>query len=403
MQKINVAKAFEEVERRLLEIKAESIILQKHRDESAVESDEDVVKRERECCEAPEVKIRDDDGSLFPLIEFEEDSVSVESTMDASLFEWKDEVGGIVYTHRYELLGKGANSNVYRGTIAHLDSEEQCNVALKVIRVQLSNMVQIDRLISIMRLWRDISHPGFVKCHHISLDSMGGNIIGDIRLYVALENASKGTLGDLLNREERLSNDVIRTILLDILDTVQYLHDVAGVVHNDIKPQNILLVEDVDSGAIRYKLSDADCLHSSSHPLGGSATKRGSTLDKGNMIKRDEVYGTALYMSPESCLGIPSLSSNDIWSIGVLTYQLSTGRLPWRPLEQQVPSMILHGYRQPSPNCFGPTLDEYEQDIDQAYSDTLKDFVVMCLARSPDKRPRASDLLRHPFLSRDHS
>ncbi|RHW67064.1 protein kinase [Trypanosoma brucei equiperdum] len=403
MERDDGATGFVELERRLQEVKARLLELP----QACAEPPEGVCELPQERVDAhptgAEEGAQDEEESLFPLFKVEEVKVTTPSeTPETSVaaFEFRDESQLVVVKHQFKLLGKGANSVVYLGTISRpTDGWKEHHVAVKATRLQLTRAEEIDRLIAIVRLWHSIAHPGFVRCYYTGLFPANGTKDGRIDMYAALELASGGTLDALLKRRERLNDSVVRTVLLDVLRTLQYMHDVVGAVHNDVKPQNILLFGGAGAGEVRYKLSDVDCMCPCLRCLEGSGLEEWKTVKKEEVGRREGIYGSAPYMSPESCRGIPFLYTNDIWSVGVLTYQLSTGRLPWTPLELQIPSMILHGYRQSSSNSFGPVLDEFDQGSGQSYSDKLKDFVTLCLLKNSTERPTAAELLQHPFLS----
>ncbi|KEG09279.1 protein kinase [Trypanosoma grayi] len=344
----------------------------------------------------------DDNGGLFALLTVDD---GIDSTLQEnyercqSPLEFVSQDGSVVITRAHKLLGRGAYSEVYHGTLSvAAPKEERYLVAVKVSHMQVISVDEIDRWIRMLSLRKTIIHPCIIHCYYIGLlDAESETKV--IRMYAALELSSGGTLDLVLKKKERLMENTIRTILSHILSALSYLHETIGVVHNDVKPHNILLVMNQEDNDVRYKLSDFDaiCKVSSTQTITGSVTP---PISSGVKQEGEEgVYGTPLYMSPESCRGKPFLPGNDVWSVGILTYQLSTGRLPWGPLEAQVPSLILHGYRQAYSGGFGPILDEFEQGVGHAYSKELKDMVRACLAKSPGERPSASALLQHPFFS----
>ncbi|KAG8343958.1 putative protein kinase [Trypanosoma vivax] len=319
------------------------------------------------------------------------------SSVSSSWFEFTDTVVSVSIRHQYQFLGKGAHSTVYRGTITdHAHQNEVRTVAVKVTRLQFVCPGDIDHLIRILRLGKSICHSCFIRCFYIGLPQVKDGQREEIKLYEALELASGGTLDTLLKKEERLSENVVRRILVNILGVLKHLHDEVGVVHNDVKPLNILLVAGESKNDVRYKLSDIDAMCAINPSRFGDDVR---ITGDANMEGSERLCGTPLYMSPESCRGVYSLPANDIWSVGVMTYQLSTGRLPWGQLELQVPSMILHGFRRVGDSSFGPILDEFNPDYVSTYSDELKDFVRCCLTKEASDRPSASTLLRHPFIS----
>lgn len=363
-----------------------------------------------EHCDTESFKLAtaDETECLFSLVKIDDDK-NESSTFEAlgvssGSFKFVHEKHSVVFTHKHELLGKGGYSKVYRGTLCveAAGSGEKHTVAVKVTRLRLNSIDEIDRWTRVIRLWQTAVHPCLVYCHYIGVSPLDG-VKGDATMYTVLEMASNGSLDALLKKKERFTEDAIRTILLDLLDGLAYLHNEIGVVHNDIKPQNILLIMDESSQRVRYKLSDFDAMCPVSSTLSSTTSNKTMMVNEPKADLEARVYGTPAYMSPESCRGLPFLPANDVWSVGILTYQLSTGRLPWRPLELQVSSMILYGYRQHLTDHFGPTLDEFEQNTACVYSNELKDLVKVCLSEKASERPSVSKLLSHPFFSSTNS
>ncbi|ORC88563.1 protein kinase [Trypanosoma theileri] len=345
----------------------------------------------------------DDDvnGSFFSLLKVGSSSGSEleVNEMCQSSFELVCQNGSVIISHTDELLGIGAYSKVYHGSICFVtQSEEKRDVAVKVIPLKLYHLNEIDRWIRVLSFQESIVHPSFISSYYAGMPELE-NEEKYVKIYIALEKATGGTLDGFLKKNEKLSEDIIRNILSDVLCGLCYLHNTIVAVHNDVKPQNILLVMDKESNRVHYKLADFDAVFPAlsnqtlTDPEASLSYKENKTMSDGNFC------GTAIYMSPESCKGIPYLPSNDVWSIGIMTYQLSTGRLPWRQLELQVPSMILHGYREDTSNAFGPTLDEFEGETAHFYSDELKDMVKACLAKNVNERPTVEALLQYPFFS----
>jgi serine/threonine protein kinase len=150
-----------------------------------------------------------------------------------------------------------------------------------------------------------------------------------------------------------------------VLLGLEFLHS-NKQLHRDIKPGNILVNSD---GSV--KLSD----------FGIS-----KTLDNTANIC-DTFVGTATYMSPERAVGQDYSFSADIWSLGIVLYELATGEFPF-PKLASFPVLFDHLCHQPEPRLIG----------DQ-YSTELKNLVSLCLQRDFIKRPSATELLMHPFLS----
>ncbi|CAN5213153.1 hypothetical protein BH09SUM1_BH09SUM1_08170 [soil metagenome] len=204
---------------------------------------------------------------------------------------------------RYELLdelGRGAMGIVYRAR----DKELEEIVALKILPDNMSNNPEAVRRFKIeARNARKLSHPNIVRIHDIG-EEMG-------RKYISMEYVD----GSDLKRKVKNSpdyripvNDAIK-YSMQIADALGYAHRV-GVVHRDIKPANIMLTSADD-----VKVTDF------------GIAKMMDSAGEGTMI--GAVIGTPLYMSPEQVQGIPVDNRADIYSFGIMFYELLSGRPPF--------------------------------------------------------------------------
>ncbi|MCC6547128.1 protein kinase [Candidatus Sumerlaeota bacterium] len=204
---------------------------------------------------------------------------------------------------RYELLdelGRGAMGIVYRAR----DKELEEVVALKILPDNLSNNPEAVRRFKIeARNARKLSHPNIVRIHDIG-EEMG-------RKYISMEYVD----GSDLKRQIKTSPDFLmprENVLhyaIDIADALNYAHKL-GIVHRDIKPANIMLTKKGD-----VKVTDF-----------GIAKMMDQT---GESTMLGAVIGTPLYMSPEQVQGRPVDNRADIYSFGVLLYEMLNGRPPF--------------------------------------------------------------------------
>lgn len=202
---------------------------------------------------------------------------------------------------RYELLeelGRGAMGIVYK---AH-DNELEEMVALKILPDNLSqNPEALQRFRSEARSARRLAHPNIVRIHDI------GEELG--RKYISMEYVSGTDLKKHLKACGRLPANEVARIANQIGRALDYAHSM-GIVHRDVKPANILLNEQGN-----VKVSDfgiAKILESTR-----SETAAGA------------VIGTPLYMSPEQIQGQQIDNRSDVYSLGVLLYELASGRPPF--------------------------------------------------------------------------
>lgn len=187
------------------------------------------------------------------------------------------------------------------------------------------------------------------------------------RVHLALELMDMGSLHDVMKRiNGPIPERFIGTIVYQILQGLAFLHGHKHL-HRDIKPGNILLHSD---GSV--KLSD----------FGIS-----KTLDNTANVC-DTFVGTATYMSPERCVGQDYSFCSDIWSLGMVIFEMASGRFPF-PATASFPVLFDCLCHRPEPRL--------EEGV---YSEELRALVAACLQREPLQRPRAAALLEDNFFSK---
>jgi len=197
------------------------------------------------------------------------------------------------------LLGRGGMGAVYLARDLALDRE----VAIKVVKADSSAREVHDRLRREARTAARLSHPNIVPLHAFGeVEGMPYFVMGFVR---------GESLAARLRRDGHLPEEEARRILADLAEALDHAHR-QGVVHRDVKPDNVLL--DDESG--RALLTDF-----------GVARARGGTE---TLTAAGGVVGTPAYMSPEQAAGRGEMDGrSDIYSLGVLAYAILTGRLPF--------------------------------------------------------------------------
>lgn len=249
---------------------------------------------------------------------------------------------------KYEIrreLGRGAMGVVYEG----YDPFIQRTVAIKTIQKKMFDRFELEEALGRFRREAQaagrLSHPGVVGVYEYGEE-------GDIG-YIAMEFVEGSELKDVFDRGDNLSIARSAEIMAQLLDALDYSHK-QGVVHRDIKPSNILITREG-----RVKIADFGIARIESSEL----TRAGSVL------------GTPIYMSPEQFLGEGVDPRTDIYSAGVILYQLLTGARPFTGDSMVViMNKVLHSdMRQPS---------ALNRDISRA----LEEVVKKAMARQPRDR-----------------
>lgn len=186
-------------------------------------------------------------------------------------------------------------------------------------------------------------------------------------VYVALEFMDLGSLADLTRRlgGRGVPPPQLACIARQVILGLQHLHN-AHLLHRDIKPHNIL---HNTNGEV--KLTDF-----------GISKDLDTTLAMAGTF-----VGTVTYMSPERCQGNDYGYASDLWSVGMVFFELATGRYPFCDVSS-FPVLFDHLCEKPEPRL---SLDEYPPN--------MCDFIALCLTRDVFRRGDTVSLLQHPFLA----
>ena len=220
--------------------------------------------------------------------------------------------GPMVIGQRFEvgdqkdnLIGRGGMGDVYLGR----DLETGDNVAVKALKPDLidpSNEI-ITRFVREGQALGQLNHPNIVAVIDTVKETKPSS--DSPVYYLVMEYVKGGSLQTLLSEQKQLPVRQVLEISLDLADALTRAHRL-GIIHRDLKPANVLLSED---GTPR--LTDFGLAHMADH---SSLTQAGTLI------------GTIDYLSPEACTGQVQDERSDIWSFGVLLWEMLTGQTPFR-------------------------------------------------------------------------
>jgi serine/threonine-protein kinase len=261
-----------------------------------------------------------------------------------------DTSDGALFAGRYRIirrLGQGGMARVYLAQDESLHRE----VAIKVLADRHSDDPHfIERFQREARAAARLNHPNIVQVYDQSQGGMS---------YIVQEYVEGETLKDLIRRESPLDPRRAITIALQILAALRVAHQ-QGVIHRDVKPQNILMQPD-------GKLKVADF---------GIASAGGDT----EMTEAGSIVGTAQYLAPEQARGLTVGPPADLYALGIVLYEMLSGRVPFEG-DSAVNVALRHVQEAPEP------LTERNPLVPVA----LESVVMRALAKDPRQRYQSAD------------
>lgn len=261
---------------------------------------------------------------------------------------------GATLAGRYQLLtrlGTGGMAHVFQARDLNL----QRMVAIKLLREDLiSDPAFHARFLQEARAAANLSHPNIVTIHDFGVDAH--------EYFFVMELVGGTDLKTLLRRRQRLAVEETLGILTQTCAGVGYAHR-AGLIHCDLKPQNILVAPDG-----RTKIADF------------GIARALSTIDP--METSDYVWGSPQYFAPEQAAGGAPSPASDVYSLGVILFEALTGRLPF-PGEDSAALADQHLHAAPvSPRSLNPGIPP-----------ALEQVILKVLSKEPAARYRTADQL----------
>ncbi len=267
---------------------------------------------------------------------------------------------GRLLNNRYQLLeryGSGGMSVVFRGRDTLLDRY----VAIKVVRDEETRNANFDlQFQREARAAANLSHPNIVTVYDYGIDNG--------QPFIVMELVPGTNLKALLRKRGRFTVEEGIPLMVQACAGLGYAHR-AGLVHCDVKPHNMLVTPDN-----RLKVTDF------------GIARAMATLNPGERM--DVVWGSPQYYSPEQAAGHVPSPASDVYSLGVVIYELLTGTLPFTgSTAEELAHMHLEA--QPIPPS------EYVPDIPSA----LEDIILKVLSKEPSARYRTADQLGRVLMN----
>ena len=253
---------------------------------------------------------------------------------------------GQLINDRYEIIrsiGEGGMANVYLAQDTILDRK----VAVKILRGDLAEDEKFVR-----RFQREaisassLNDPNIVEVYDVGED--------DGKYFIVMEYVQGLTLKQLVKKRGSLTLPEVQDIMLQLTSAVAHAHE-SYIIHRDIKPQNVIILEDG-----RVKIMDF-----------GIAV----ALNAGEFTQTNSVMGTVYYIPPEQANGGAATVKSDIYSLGILMYELVTGHVPFKgdnPVEVAIKHM----------NEPIPSICEYDPEMPQS----IENIILRASAKNPKNR-----------------
>ncbi len=254
-----------------------------------------------------------------------------------------------------ELIGVGGMAYVYKA----YDNVDDRTVAIKILKEEfLENQEFVRRFKNESKAIAMLDHPNIVKVYSVSF--------GDRMQYIVMEYIDGITLKEYMERQETMNQKEILHFVIQTLKAIQHAHEV-GIIHRDIKPQNIMLLRD---GTI--KVTDFGIARFS---------------DSQTRTMTDKAIGSVHYIAPEQAKGELTDAKTDVYSIGVMLYEMLTGQLPFEA-DNAVSVAIMQLQNDPKP----------PRSINPSIPIGLEEITLRAMQKNPHQRYQSAQEMLQDLL-----
>ena len=260
---------------------------------------------------------------------------------------------GKVFAERYEIieeLGRGGMGRVYRVMDTKINEE----VALKLIKPEIADSKTIERFGNELKMARKISHKNVCRMYHLSEES-GTH-------YITMEYVPGETLKDMIRMTKQLSPGTAVSIAKQICAGLSEAHRM-GVVHRDLKPQNVMIDKQGNARIMDFGIA--------------------RSLESEGTTRPGIIIGTPEYMSPEQTEFREVDQRSDIYSLGIILFEMLTGRLPF---EGETPISVAMKHKSLKPPDPAKLNAQISQDLSRV--------ILTCLEKDRENRFQNIEELR---------